>query len=169
MFLKFCPIKRPLKMQQILCQINNTSPNHVISTKTQSQGDGCAQLSICILSTNWAHLWATAADPGVEALRPYRGLLSSLPTGKLGAIWKHPGTLVRQLPKWSTGIPPPNFNQILPKTECVIDTWPWAFPHRRLYKPTKKRERCISFPSLGGITCSVLIDSGESKPIRLRG
>lgn len=37
-------------MQKSLCQINNTSSNHVIYRKTQLQGDGCTQLSIYILS-----------------------------------------------------------------------------------------------------------------------
>lgn len=55
-------------MQKSLCQINNTSSNHVIYRKTQLQGDGCTQLSIYILSIDWIHLWATPADPGVEAL-----------------------------------------------------------------------------------------------------
>lgn len=155
-------------MQKSLCQINNTSSNHVIYRKAQLQDDGCTQLSTYILLIDWTPFWATPRDPGVEALLPFM------------VFWAHSqlthweqsrnisvALLVRQLPNWSTGAPLPTSTKFFPKLNVFVDTQPSAFPHRGLYKPTKKTERCIHFPWLGGITYSVLIDSRESKSIRL--
>lgn len=77
-------------MQEILCQVHNTSLNHVIYMNTQLQGDGETQLSICILLINWALLWATVAALKVESPLSHRSLLSWSPTGMLGAICEHP-------------------------------------------------------------------------------
>lgn len=68
-------------MQKVLFQINNTSPSPTIYMETRLQGDGCSQLFIRILLADGALLWATVADPEVEAPLSHRGLLSSLPTG----------------------------------------------------------------------------------------
>lgn len=57
-------------MQKILFPINDTSPNHVLYTKTQLQGDGCTQLFIHIFLINWLLLRATGRPRGEGSPMP---------------------------------------------------------------------------------------------------
>lgn len=115
-------------MQKILCQINDTSLNHVIYLKPQLQGDGCTQLPICILLIDGALLWATEADLRVEAPLAHRALLvhSQL------ACWEQSGripvALVRQPPAESQEAHLPTPTKFFPKWNAFVDAQLEHFP-----------------------------------------